>query len=561
MKNKITIFIILMATLVAWWVLPTNQRGKHTVGIALPVSLLTIKEAYAGDFDRLQKELNDYSGSEYMRENLIKPVPAGLEQGGKSPHIEVKDEGVKELKTVAKQLSARKVNEKNRIDLTLIKNRLFEPDKDLWERLDNMEDFSKLLLEDYTLKTVLAVGIKNNLEIQSSYKSALAAVERYDQVSNLDEILNQYAVFTKNLDLNIGEPMMSNKPVIMNFPFPGMLSLKGNIVERDIETARLELEKSVQDMVVMIKETYYKTAYLYDAVKITNDVLGILHRMKDAVNAVYVTGKVSMNDIIKIQMEIDKMETELASFKEERKTVQVKLNKLLNIREDFMPEKVEELKPVVLTYVKENLFKKGVSERNEIKKLTKEIDRMRLMIEMAEKQFYPDFTPGFSIFQNRIIKQVGTSAEEMPFSDMPMVRGGNWFGRNDAYIRETKFKYQAMNKMLDGLKNMTISEINDAVYRYENAGRFYKLYESKLVPKSELTVDIAGALYVNRKIDFMDLITSQELFLKYSLMLKESVKNMNIEAVKIERLAGGELEARVMGQGSGVREKKEEKGK
>ena len=108
---------------------------------------------------------------------------------------------------------------------------------------------------------------------------------------------------------------------------------------------------------------------------------------------------------------------------------------------------------------------------------------------------------------------------------------------------------------------MTISEINDAVYRYENAGRFYKLYESKLVPKSELTVDIAGALYVNRKIDFMDLITSQELFLKYSLMLKESVKNMNIEAVKIERLAGGELEARVMGQGSGVREKKEEKGK
>jgi len=94
MKNKIIIFIILMATLVAWWVLPTNQRGKHTVGIALPVSLLTIKEAYAGDFDRLQKELNDYSGSEYMRENLIKPVPAGLEQGGKSPHIEVKDEGV-----------------------------------------------------------------------------------------------------------------------------------------------------------------------------------------------------------------------------------------------------------------------------------------------------------------------------------------------------------------------------------------------------------------------------------------------------------------------------------
>jgi hypothetical protein len=489
---------------------------------------------FANDFSHLKKEFEEYKGSDYLIRNM--------ERREKSTYKE--DKGMEEFKIVTADLRRRKDLERDSIKQVVIKNGLFEPETNLLEMLDKGADAEEILKSNYSINTVLTIALRNNLDIQSAYKGATAAIERYDQVSNLDEILNQYAVFTRNLELNIGEPMRLNKLVIMNFPFPGMLTLKGNIVEKDIDISKIELKRRVQDIITEIKESYYETAYLYSAIQIMKDVLDILQRMGEAVRAVYIAGRASLNDMVKIQMEIDRMENELIVFEERKKAIQLKMNKLLNIREEFIPEGFPDIEPVRLEYTKETLLRIGEKEILEIKGLTARLERMRLMIEMAEKEFYPDFTVGFSLFQNRITRQVGTGAEEPAFSEMPMVRSDNWFGKNDAYIRETKVKYKEMEMEIGNMKNMTVSNINDAIYRYENADRSYRLYKSKLVPKSEVTVDIAEALYINKRIDFMDLINSQDLYLKNNLMLKEAVRDMNIEAARIERLVGSAIKRR-----------------
>jgi outer membrane protein TolC len=268
------------------------------------------------------------------------------------------------------------------------------------------------------------------------------------------------------------------------------------------------------------------------------------------VNTVYTTGKSTLNDVVKIQIEIDRIENDLVEFKEKRNTMHVRLNKLLNISEGFVPVGIEELKPVALDYVKEELLKDGEEGRTEIRSLVAKLEKMQLLIEMAEKRFYPDFTPGFSLFQNRIIKQVGTDAQAPTFSNMPMVRGANWFGSNDAYIRETKIKYQALQDQIKGLKNKTVDATNQAVFRYENADRLRTLFASKLVPKSRLTVDITETMYITGKVDFMDLINSQQMFLSHSLSLKRAIKDMNVEAARIERLVGSTIKKKMDGERS-----------
>jgi outer membrane protein TolC len=169
---------------------------------------------------------------------------------------------------------------------------------------------------------------------------------------------------------------------------------------------------------------------------------------------------------------------------------------------------------------------------------------MRLLIEMAEKRFYPDFTLGMSIFENRILKQVGTDAPEPAFPTRPMVKEANWFGSNDAFIRETRIKYEALEKEIEELKNSTVYEIDQALYRYENAFRLRTLYEARLVPKTKLTVEINETMYITGKVDFMDLLNSQQLYLNYSLSLKKAVKDMNVEAARLERLVGSAIDVK-----------------
>jgi outer membrane protein TolC len=125
-----------------------------------------------------------------------------------------------------------------------------------------------------------------------------------------------------------------------------------------------------------------------------------------------------------------------------------------------------------------------------------------------------------------------------------MVRGGDWFGTNDAYIREVRQKYLSLEKEIAELKNKTVSQIKSAVFSYENAGRDRVLFETKLVPKSTLTVEITETMYITGKVDYMDLISSQQMYLDFSLKLKKSIKEMNVAAARIERLVGGKIEQR-----------------
>lgn len=481
-------------------------------------------QAVAGVFSNAEKQFENYGGSDYLQKSIIRHNDAGYP---------IKEEAFKELKKMQATLTDRKSSDAMTLEDAIVENGLFAPSLDLWFKLKNDPDIEKILQEDFSLKTVLAVALKNNPKIQSEYKLARASLERYDQVSNLDEIMNQYASFTKDLEINIGNPMLLNRPLMMNFPFPGMLALKGDIVMKDIQVSALELKKTVQDIVVSTRQAYYELSYLADAIKITDGSLKIIQKMKDAVNSLYISGKVSMNDIVKIQMEIEKLQNKIESLDQEKKTAQLTLNKLMGINGNFTPSNTDELKPYILAFKKSELLQKSIHNRVDILILSKQLERMNLMIKMAEKEFYPDFTVGFSVFQNRI--------EKPAFSAMPMVRSGNWFGKNDAYIRETKIRYNSKKDMLEDLKNTTETMINETLFKYENAQRFFNLYDSKLVPESQMAVDISTALYVNRKIGFVDLMSSQELFLKYSLQLKESVKNMNVELAKIERLLGEQL--------------------
>ena len=515
----------------------TCQKFVFIFFFSLFISVIA-DPAYGDKFSRLLKNYQEYSGSKYLKNNLSPKKETPRLPELKESFFQASSQ--KEIKQVQRDLSNRKEEGTRNLEKVLLKNGLYEPHHNLWERtkdFTNSTNFEGLLKKNYDLETILTIALRNNRSIKKTYTEAKASLEKYNQVSNLDEILNQYAVFTKNLKIQTGKPLHKKSPA-MNFPFPGMLTLKGNIVDKEIQLAQLDLENVVQEVITRIRETYYKTLYLNEAIDITHETARLLKHLRDVINRIYTTGKSTLNDVVKIQMEIDRIENNLIDLEEKRKTLQIQMNQLLDISLPFAPKNFQKIEPIPFAYKGENLLKEGLEKRNAIKKTVKNIERMELIIIMAEKKFYPDFTPGFSFFQNRLIKQVGTDAPEAPFSAKPKIRGGNWFGLNDAYIRETKIKYKALQEKLEELKNKTVDEITRALYEYETANRDRILYKLKLVPKSKITIKTTEALYKTGKVDFLELIDSETRFLNYSLTLKKAIKDMNIEAAKIERLVG-----------------------
>ncbi|MFQ5560513.1 MAG: TolC family protein [Nitrospinota bacterium] len=518
MKTLVTLLIL--SIMIMWWAIASwAGSGKG--------------------FHELEKDYSENRSTPYLDAHLHEPVlDTGQEKKNRaSGTIENR------FKTTQTQLLNRKNDEMGLLKDSILHNGLFQPSQILWDAVKQLEDdhgFEKLLETNYSFETVLSVILANNREIKMAFEAARATLEKYGQVTNLDEILNQYSAFTKGLDMKIGKPH-HNKRVNMNFPFPGMLALKGEIVNKETLIARLDLVKTVQSVLVKTNNLYQNIIFQNEAIRITEETLLLLSRLKDVVETVYSTGRSSLNDVMKIEMEIDKLQTDIAEKRDKKDALQVKLNKLLNISYEFVPKVSPKPMPQFLNYSKKDLIREGLETRIEIKGLHASLDKMKLMIAMAEKRFYPDATPGYSFFQNRTIRQVGSEAPSSAFGSRPMIRGASWFGMNDAYIRETRTKLKAMEEKLESLKNKTVDEIFTAIFRYEKAERFRKLFKDRLVPKSQITIETTEALYSTGKVDFLELIDSEQRNLKYKLSLEKAIRDLNIEAMNLARLVGAKI--------------------
>ena len=70
----------------------------------------------------------------------------------------------------------------------------------------------------------------------------------FSQVTQLDEILRRYTAFTEASMPGIG-PMKGQEPIEQKFPFPGVMSLKGEVINQSVKIERENLEIARRDAV------------------------------------------------------------------------------------------------------------------------------------------------------------------------------------------------------------------------------------------------------------------------------------------------------------------------
>ena len=97
------------------------------------------------------------------------------------------------------------------------------------------------LAHPYSLETLETLVLIRNPRIRAAQDDVRAAIDTYSQVMALDDILRQYSAFRAAMMTDVG-PMVGREPMRTLFPFPGVLSLKGEIVNQSVREAFEQLE-------------------------------------------------------------------------------------------------------------------------------------------------------------------------------------------------------------------------------------------------------------------------------------------------------------------------------
>ena len=165
-----------------------------------------------------------------------------------------------------------------------------------------------------SLETLEALAFLRNSSIKSAKNAFVATTEQFSQIANLDEILRQYSAFVEGTNTGVG-PMKGRDPIESRFPYPGVMSLKSQIVVKSVEIAKEDLEIARRDAITDARKAYWNLYYVHNAYAILDETLSLLTHLEGVATSRYESGKTSYQDVVKIRISKETLTEDLTSLK------------------------------------------------------------------------------------------------------------------------------------------------------------------------------------------------------------------------------------------------------
>lgn len=387
------------------------------------------------------------------------------------------------------------------------------------------------LEKEIDLNLLISIALAQNPKLEKAKKDWEATLERYTQATRLDNVLRQYQSFID--DLNLQSTQMKHKaPIMKHFPLPGTLSLKGDIIDKEAKLARERYNIVLRDLITGIRVTYDALQYNIEQTKLTEENLAILRQLEETAFVKYETSKANFSDVIKVQVRIAQLADDLLTLKDFRETRVAKLAQFLKLDPSWQlgPPRPAPLRDTPLSI--QSLIAMGRKHQQEIRIANLKIEKTNLAILLAEKRFYPDFTLGYSTLE--------AGKPEIP-ARLKKVATPFWFGKNDAYVREARLKYQGLLEKRQATEDKLVYTVKDLVFQFNTAKRDVHLYRTSLLPLAQEAFEVAETEYLAGKVSFLDLLDAETTWLKYKLLYHKSIKNQNQSIARLEQTIGRRL--------------------
>lgn len=398
----------------------------------------------------------------------------------------------------------------------------------------------------FSLETLEALTLHRNPGIEAAAYRFRGTVEKFSQVANLDEILRQYTAFTEGLMTGIG-PMKGRDPVEMKFPFPGVMSLKGEIAGQEARAAWEGLEMARREAITAARKAFWNLLFNHRALKITADTVGLFRHLESVAKTRYEGGKTSFQDVIKVRIEREILEEELITVQEKQRNITSKIREIVNLPPGSKVGSPVKLRPSTNVPPLDSLYPLADERRQELRQMRAKVGKVERMIEMAETMVLPPYTLNLSLYDDESVNQVGSVAMKETFPAVTTAATGSglpkmpWYGTNDAFLRETRQKLKALKAELIQIEAATETLVRNSWFDLDRAKREETLYRQTVVKLSQAALEVSTRGYETGKVMFADVIASYNIWLRANLTLARKESDLGNARAELERVLGTSL--------------------
>jgi cobalt-zinc-cadmium efflux system outer membrane protein len=390
------------------------------------------------------------------------------------------------------------------------------------------------------LEEIVEEAILNNPEIKASQREWDAASEKIVQASTLPDPMASYGYFPENVETRVG-PQEAKYGLSQKIPFPGKLNLKGKVQASYADMLKEKYEATKRRVIKDVKSVYYDIFWVDKATQVNEEEKTILESLEKVVQRKYELNLVPQQDVLKVQVELSQIIDRLFVLKQNRKSLQSKMNSLLNRKkgEDFGTIDNLELNEFKYNLGELRKMAQETSQQLQVAKL--DIERSEYEKSLARLDYFPDFTLGFEYIQigngHTALDNDGQDA----WMGMVAVNVPIWRSKLAAQIKEKGAGLEASRKNYENVENNIVFEIEDLYFKINTYQDIISLYKTALMPQTEQSFQTAKIAYETDKSDFLNWLEAERALLQTKLAYYKAIVDYQKSIAYLEEVLGKDL--------------------
>ena len=350
---------------------------------------------------------------------------------------------------------------------------------------------------DPILEALLTEALARNPDILAERQAVEAARTRPQQEAALPESGVSAVYANDGWRPTLGSRDMTTLGLTASqvFPFPGKRRLRASMADLEARETEQRLERVRLTTSANLRRSYAGLVLARALLLLVRDRESLWKEIEGVARARYGVGQGAQQDVVRVQIEVTRIEQLLAEQELAAITRLAEINRLVGRDPRSPVASREKLALEPETRDADQLFgwTEGISP--EIAGAGLEVERQARSVELARRNFSPDFGAQAGYMNRGSLDPMWVAGVSLSFpADSRRVRGA---------MAESRARLGEAQQRIEALRLDLRQRTQTRLARLKNAERIVSLYENGIIPQDQMSVESAVASYQAGKIPFL----------------------------------------------------------
>jgi len=388
------------------------------------------------------------------------------------------------------------------------------------------------------LNGYLKIAASNNPGLKAMFNDYMAAMERVPQVGALPDPNFAFGYFIQPVETRVG-PQKATFNLAQSFPWFGLLSAREDVATEMAKAKYEDFENEKSNIFFEVKTAYYNYYFIEKAIQITKENIEILEVFKRLSLVKIEAGTATVVDELRVELELNDLENQLALFLDSKEVLQVKFNNFLNreVNSEIIVPEILWQDEIPLDQL--NILSEIYTSNHQLKSIEHKLNAFLNQEIAAKKEGLPKFNIGlnYTIVGNNPMLTASDNGKDVFMFPSVGISIPIYRKKYKALIKEAQYMQEAEISRKEDKENV-LSTIYENTYKDFNDGNRrinLNLNQSNIAKK---VLNLLIVAYSTNSKDFEEVLRIERQLLKYELEYQKAITDKNAAVAFLNYLIG-----------------------